>query len=144
MNIQINDPFLLIPEVSHVCIIWKLFFRLQTDAPLDIPVVQLRSVLNFRTALSGDWCFDVINNVSSAIYVMEVAANGFFGVYKPQSEILQSLLLGLDKMSMSATRRLLATTPLGFNGITNPVTCVEHGEAVMFVVSRKSYPVYDL
>lgn len=89
--------------------------------------------------------------------IVECGGNGFLGVYSPDPNQVGSTLAANAKGNYSTnqtgsssggllTRRLLATSSISgssFSGILNPVTCLEHGQVMMFSVSKDAYPIYD-
>ena len=74
---------------------------------------------------------------------------GFRGSYGASSIALLSLL-GIGDTSMLTRRRRQTTdettTELNgttFEGIDDPLTCIELGDTILFTVTNESYPVYD-
>ena len=76
------------------------------------------------------------------------AGAGFRGSYGASSTALLSLLGIGDSSSLTRRRRQTTdeTTELNgttFDGIDDPLTCVELGDSILFTVTNESYPVYD-
>lgn len=77
---------------------------------------------------------------------------GFRGSYGATASILSSLL-GISDLSTSLGRKRRQTTNdtattielngTTFEGIDDPITCLELGESILFTITNESYPVYD-
>ena len=88
------------------------------------------------------------------VIVTLLTGAGFRGSYSASSSVLLSLL-GITDLSSSARRRRQATTNdtaeesavdlngTTFEGIDDPITCLELGDSILFTITNESYPVYD-
>ena len=80
------------------------------------------------------------------------------GVYEPDPNSLVSLIdeniknnitgnaTGDSTLTYTGRRRLLASgsyNGTAFQGIKNPIICLEHGEFMLWAVNNNNYPVYD-
>ena len=79
---------------------------------------------------------------------------GFRGSYGASSSVLLSLLGINDLLSLSRRRRQTTTNDTTddstvelngttFEGIDDPITCLELGDSILFTITNESYPVYD-
>ncbi len=78
--------------------------------------------------------------------------DGFRGNYLPNPDSLVSLLVPPTNQQNSTTvqrkKRQVSNTPTTdqppqFNGINDPLVCLEIGQSLLFFISNSSYPVYD-
>ena len=87
---------------------------------------------------------------------------GFTGVYDADPTEVLNLLNGNMKGTITGIaaddsassvnnyvgRRRLLTTGLfngtTFDGIKNPIVCLENGEFMLFAVNNNNYPIYDM
>ena len=90
---------------------------------------------------------------------VDEVTKGFIGVYEPDPPTLVSLFDGNIKASITGDaatdsissfigrRRLLASGTFNgttFNGVKNPVVCLENAQYMLFAVTNSIYPVYDM
>ena len=105
------------------------------------------------------WTLGIAVNYNSCFQLMPfpcvlfITGGGFRGSYGASSSVLLSLLGITDLSTLSRRRRqttndttddssveLNGTT---FEGIDDPITCLELGDTMLFTITNESYPVYD-
>ena len=91
----------------------------------------------------------VISQVLSNNYSLARAGNGFRGNYIPDPISLVLLLSPpINQLTNTTTRRKRQSTsdPVNlpqFDGIDDPLVCLEVDQSLFFFLSNSSYPVYD-
>lgn len=87
--------------------------------------------------------------INASLYYAIFVGVGFRGSYGATSSALLSLL-GISDLLTSTRRRrqsndtsALQLNGTTFEGIDDPVTCIELGNSILFSITNESYPVYD-
>lgn len=117
-------------------------------------------LINARNTFTKSQC-SVLDGTAYPIHlmIMDENTNGFTGVYDPEPSDITNLLDGNIKGTITGSaandsvdnftgRRRLLTIGLfngtTFDGIKNPIVCLENGEFMLFAVNNNNYPVYDM
>ncbi|XP_048471319.1 uncharacterized protein LOC125486702 [Rhincodon typus] len=129
---------------------------------VDVPLKDIGRVLNSRNIIKGGLC-----HKQQPVHLVEMSDKGFLGVYDPDPMKLKRLLeMNLQHHPLltvspdnatsqspedpgphwSRIPQVADSTTNGtlFLGIINPTTCIHIGSIIMFIVSNRYYPVYDI